>query len=427
MASILTNNGAMVALQTLRNINTNMARTQSEISTGKSVATAKDNAAIWSISKTMESDVAGFKGISDSLALGMSTVAVARSAAEQITDLLTEIKGKIVAAQEQNVDREKIQTDIAALRNQIGSIASAAQFNGLNLLSNRRGGATVADIVGNTGTGAGILGSGTVNVLSSLDRASNGSVTASQIGVRKADLGTQAGTVGAGTDIAAAAFTGIGAIASGTTSGLHTVVGDTATAARGGNRVIAGDSYTLGGLTGITDPVRYIARDGDTVADIARGLVDRLNFEAQKAGVAISAQMDGAASFRITNNTTAGITTTMTLNTGGTAAGGLRILAELDVTTTRGATAALSAIEGLTQTAVRAGADFGSAQGRMEIQKKYVSSLMDSLRSGIGSLVDADMEAASARLQALQVQQQLGIQSLSIANQAPQNILALFR
>jgi flagellin len=427
MASILTNNGAMVALQTLRNINANMARTQSEISTGKSVATAKDNAAVWSISKTMESDVAGFKGISDSLALGMSTVAVARSAAEQITDLLTEIKGKIVAAQEQNVDREKIQTDIAALRNQIGSIASAAQFNGLNLLSNRRGGATVADIVGNTGTGAGILGSGTVNVLSSLDRASNGSVTASQIGVRKADLGTQAGTVGAGTDIAAAAFTGIGAIASGTTSGLHTVVGDTATAARGGNRVIAGDSYTLGGLTGITDPVRYIARDGDTVADIARGLVDRLNFEAQKAGVAISAQMDGAASFRITNNTTAGITTTMTLNTGGTAAGGLRILAELDVTTTRGATAALSAIEGLTQTAVRAGADFGSAQGRMEIQKKYVSSLMDSLRSGIGSLVDADMEAASARLQALQVQQQLGIQSLSIANQAPQSILALFR
>jgi flagellin len=53
--------------------------------------------------------------------------------------------------------------------------------------------------------------------------------------------------------------------------------------------------------------------------------------------------------------------------------------------------------------------------------------LTDSLKSGIGSLVDADMEAASARLQALQVQQQLGTQALSIANQAPQNILSLFR
>jgi flagellin len=56
-----------------------------------------------------------------------------------------------------------------------------------------------------------------------------------------------------------------------------------------------------------------------------------------------------------------------------------------------------------------------------------VTSLVDSLKSGIGSMVDANMEEASARLQALQVQQQLATQSLSIANQAPQNILALFR
>lgn len=426
MSSILTNNSAMVALQTLRTINTNMSRTQNEISTGKSVATAKENSAIWAISKTMESDVAGFKGISDSLSLGMSTIAVARSASEEITDLLGQIKGKIVAAQESNVDREKIQTDLSALRNQINSIVGAAQFNGLNLLSNRKGGATVADVVSGTGTGAGIKGSGAVNVLSSLDRNSSGAVTASQIAVRKADLGNQAGTAGAGTDLAATAFTGAGAIAA-NASATMTVVGDVATVARGGLRVIAGDSYTIGGLTGITDPVRYIARDGDTVSDIARGLVDRLNFEAKKAGVAISAELDGSAGVKITNGTTASITTTSTLNTGGTAAGGLRILAEVDVTTQRGAEAALSAIEGLTQTAVRAGADFGSSQSRMEIQRSYVSSLMDSLKSGIGSLVDADMEAASARLQALQVQQQLGIQALSIANQAPQNILALFR
>ena len=53
--------------------------------------------------------------------------------------------------------------------------------------------------------------------------------------------------------------------------------------------------------------------------------------------------------------------------------------------------------------------------------------LTDSLTSGIGSLVDANMEEASARLQALQVQQQLATQSLSIANQAPQALLSLFR
>lgn len=70
MSSILTNTSAMVALQTLKGINSGLAQTQAEISTGKSVASAKDNAAVWAISKVMESDVKGFQGISDSLALG---------------------------------------------------------------------------------------------------------------------------------------------------------------------------------------------------------------------------------------------------------------------------------------------------------------------------------------------------------------------
>jgi len=80
MSSILTNTSSMVALQTLKGINANLSKTQDEISTGKSVASAKDNAAVFAISKVMEADVKGFKGISDSLSLGESTVAVARQA-----------------------------------------------------------------------------------------------------------------------------------------------------------------------------------------------------------------------------------------------------------------------------------------------------------------------------------------------------------
>ena len=135
MSSILTNNSAMVALQTLKSINMNLGKVQSEISTGKTVESAKDNAAVWAISKVMSSDVAGFEAISDSLALGQATVGVALDASESVTDLLTEIKGKIVNSQEENVDRAKIQTDIEALTNQISSIVGAAQFNGLNLLN----------------------------------------------------------------------------------------------------------------------------------------------------------------------------------------------------------------------------------------------------------------------------------------------------
>ena len=66
-------------------------------------------------------------------------------------------------------------------------------------------------------------------------------------------------------------------------------------------------------------------------------------------------------------------------------------------------------------------------QTRIDTQANFVGKLTDALKAGIGSMVDADMEETSARLQALQVQQQLATQSLSIANQAPQNILSLFR
>ena len=426
MSSILTNNSAMVALQTLKGINSNLEKTQQEISTGKSVANARDNAAVWAISKVMESDASAFDSISSSLNLGSSTVSVARSASEQVTELLSEVKDKIVASQEENVDRAKIQDDIVVLRDQISSIVGAAQFNGMNLLSNRQGGATVAQIVGNTGAGKGIKGSSEMSVLSSLDRSSTGSVKASSIVASKGDLGTQALTWGAGTDLAATAITGAGAIAAGASATL-TVAGDTATVARGGNAVLAGDGYSVSGLTGISANIRYVARDGDTQADIAKGLVARINYEAEKAGVKITAEMDGTAGVKITNGTTVGITTTTAVSTAGTAAGGLALLGEIDVTTTEGGNAALAAIEGLTQTAIKAASEFGAAEKRIDIQNEFVGNLVDSLKSGIGSLVDADMEEASARLQALQVQQQLGVQALSIANQAPQSILSLFR
>jgi flagellin len=72
-------------------------------------------------------------------------------------------------------------------------------------------------------------------------------------------------------------------------------------------------------------------------------------------------------------------------------------------------------------------AELGSAKNRIDMQKDFTASLMDSIEKGVGQLVDADMNKESTRLQALQVQQQLGIQALSIANQNSQSILSLFR
>ena len=72
-------------------------------------------------------------------------------------------------------------------------------------------------------------------------------------------------------------------------------------------------------------------------------------------------------------------------------------------------------------------ADLGAQAKQIERHTVFVSKLSDSLETGIGNLVDADLAKESARLQALQVQQQLGVQALSIANQAPQVILSLFQ
>ena len=436
MSSILTNNGAMVALQTLKSINGNLATTQSEISTGKSVSSAKDNAAVWAIAKTMEADVKGFTGITYSLNLGQSTVAVARSAAETVTELLTDIKGKIVSAQEENVDRAKIQTDIDALRDQIGAVVGAAQFNGLNLLSN-------------TDT---TEGSGGINVLASLDRSSSG-VTASDIRVAKQDLGTGAEDWSVGTELAAGnvAATAIsGGIDNATAVNLvnntTTLVIDTATAGTGVHIEIAAGTATNGldGMNGTDYELGYIARDGDTQEDVANAIATAFNDKVQglkdagtlastsTLGAAVTTAADGVATITFTSHSTStGADDTISLQafqTNGAQIGGrLEALNDIDVTTQSGVDTALTDIEGLLQTAVDSASAFGSVQGRIETQTDFITSLTDSLKSGIGTLVDADMEEASARLQALQVQQQLGVQALSIANQAPQQLLSLFR
>jgi flagellin len=84
-------------------------------------------------------------------------------------------------------------------------------------------------------------------------------------------------------------------------------------------------------------------------------------------------------------------------------------------------------VEDVLSAMTSATATLGSVSSRIELQNDFISKLTDSLDRGIGRLVDADMEEESARLSALQVQQQLGIQALSIANSNSQNILSLFR
>lgn len=375
MSSILTNTSSMVALQTLKSINRGMAKVQDEISTGMKVATAKDNASTWAIAQTMRSDVGGFKQLSDALATGAAAVSTGRTAAETVSDLLSEMKEKIVLAQSPSADRAKIQNDVNELRNQIASVVSSAQFSGLNLVSG---------------------GLDAVRVLASLDRAADQSVSAGYINVERQDLRT------------------VGLTADATSRVVLADSGTKMTATIGA--VAVGDVFRLT-VNGVTAQVTAATGDDDDA--IAAKLGAALGF-GTVATNKITFDPGSIASLEATSKS-------WVADTNAGAVGGLANLSILDVSDAEGAQAALADIESLIQVAVDASAALGSSQQRIEIQSDFVSELIDSMNAGIGAMVDADMEEASARLAALQTQQQLGIQALSIANQAPQNVLALFR
>ena len=400
MTSLLTNNGAMVALQTLKSVNKNLSDTQGQISTGKKVDNAKQNAAVWAISKTMESDVNGFKSVQESLSLGESTVAVARQATETVTDLLGEIKTRIASATGDNVDRTKLGNEITSLRDQIASVVGAAQFNGLNLVDGS---------------------AGTTDVLSSLDR-SGGAVSASSITVSGINLSTggytAANVFGTNTDGIAAA-----------NDGFATNVADTASTdiEIDASVLAAGDSITLqfGDETVsyqvTAEDLAGATGDNEVVALALKGAI-----EEQTSG-SVSVVYDPATSDTITITNDSGEAMNISGQYQNADAGALAAMSTIDITSSTAAQDSLATIETMINTTIDASASFGTVESRISIQKDFVSNLSDSVKSGIGSLVDADMEETSARLQALQVQQQLATQSLSIANQGPQQLLSLFR
>jgi flagellin len=113
--------------------------------------------------------------------------------------------------------------------------------------------------------------------------------------------------------------------------------------------------------------------------------------------------------------------------TGGTAILDIKVSGTGAATTGTGFDDLLTGIETALKSMATGAAELGAAKSRIDMQKDFVSKMSDSIERGVGQLVDADMNKESTRLQALQVQQQLGIQALSIANSNTQSILSLFR
>ena len=273
--SVHTNTSAAIALQNLTATNERLNVTQGRISTGLKVQGAKDNAAIWAIAQTQRADLGALGAVKQSLDRATSIADVALSAGESVSDLLNQLKEKVVAAKDESLSsqsRALLDADFKALLRAIGSAIENASFDSGNILN-------------------GSLSVG-IQFLANADASS--SIT------------------------------------------------------------LAAKDLSLGGSI------------------ISVSLSDSL--------LSIS-----------------------------------------------GAAAALTSLDASITSLNAALGEIGAQAKQIEAHNTFVSKLSDTLESGIGNLVDADLAKESARLQALQVQQQLGAQALSIANQSPQIILSLFQ
>jgi flagellin len=142
--SVNTNVGAMAALENLSATQAQLATTQSRINTGLKVASAKDNGAIWAIAQNQRSTSGSLDAVKDSLQRASSTVDVALSAGESVSDLLLQMKQKALAASDTTLDtnsRIALNDDFKSLRDQITKVVSNADFNGANMVKN--GGAQI--------------------------------------------------------------------------------------------------------------------------------------------------------------------------------------------------------------------------------------------------------------------------------------------
>ncbi len=414
MASIMTNTSAMTALQTLRRVTDDLATTQDRISTGLKVNNAKDNAAYWSIATTMRADVAGFKAVKESLELGSGTTNTASVASKNIVENLQTLKARVIAGQTNGVDKSLIQNDIDQLVKLVKGAAADASFNGDNLLR---------ITYSNDGTAK----DQNVDILASLSRSA-GTVDPSYISFQRQDMQVTS-IVGKATIEQQVDST------NDLKASVGIALGDP------DETFIDGQNLGLGNLTlNVTNEagtktavtVDLSAIDYTTDKATTQGLIETaVNAALTTAGADFQVAFNGDKleftdqDVNADGNFTAKVDSLWVGSKESDAFGGLADLTQIDVTSN--ATKSLEIINGLLDKAIGKAAVIGSIENRVSVQNDFVSKLTDSMNKGIGSLVDADMNEESSRLQALQVQQQLATQALSIANQGPQNILSLFR
>jgi flagellin len=408
MVSILTNTSAIAALQTLRSIGSELSETQQQTSTGLRVNSASDNAAYWSIATTMRSDTEALGAVQDALGLGAAKVDTAYAGMDATTNVIAAIKNRLVAAAEPGVDRKKVQEEIGQLQDQLLSISSSSSFAGENWLI---GHPDVGGLFYSAPTHeiAYPLLEGDKKLVASFTRDQSGNVSVSTINIERTVRDV----------VFAPARYEPGAPVIGVQTGYG----------------IADSPIEFESML-IPDDVFNVPRNV-ALLDYQSGW-KRLSDELYNDGTDYYVRLDGF--FLKALDDSGKIDTTST--TAQHRFDPEITVASLDITKLDhyteqfvgtqaplefGLDVLISFVDKKLQNAVDVTARYGAISKRIEMQADFATKLTDSLERGVGRLVDADMNETSTRLKALQMQQQLATQSLSIANTQSQNVISLFR
>ncbi len=393
MSSILNNPAALSALQSLQMTQQSLNTVQNEVSTGLSVATAADNSSYWSIAAQLNSDSGVISASNDALSQGQSVLATASSAINSVITTINSIQTALTQATEPGANIGNINTSLASLGKQLTDAVNAASFNGLNVLN---GSVTALNFV--SGYNASAAG-GSINTISFTTQALYGSATGntstsstSQSSVTDAATMSQLQTQFAADT---ADTTAVSYSAPTATYGNNAVDEDTA------NQALTVQSM---GLDGTVTTTTYTALDANGNS-IAQGG---------------SPTFATAASYGVSTTVTTPNSQNLLVQSGVD-------LTNLNITGPTDAETSLSAADQALAQVTNYAALIGATQDRMTTASTFNTALMTNYSDGVSGMVDADMNTASTQLQALQTQEQLGIQSLSIANQNSQLILKLFQ
>jgi flagellin len=331
--------------------------------------------------------------VQDALGLGAAKVDTAYAGMNSAIEVVKEIKAKLVAATEDGVDRNKVQEEIQQLKEQLQSIAGASSFSGENWLKADASGTTIKSVV------------------ASFVRDDSGAVSVKKVDYQLNSTNVLVDTTGA----------------NGILDRQYDVTPKSVTVnvkVDGVNTEATVEAFTVDELIEQNAVFTSNGATGTKLAEVGGAFY----VQADSSNWVLAKDVDGTGQEALHNEGGTFYGVDMG-NAPGAAVAAPQSISTINIVgmTNANLNALISGVDEALTDMTSAAADLGSIGMRIDLQEEFVSNLSAAIDKGVGRLVDADMNEESTRLKALQTQQQLAIQSLSIANSASQNVLSLFR